>query len=77
VTPKINKNILRQKMALKEIFTFSDLARRIQCSETSLHLAIERPSRFSNVVANIEQILGVELAEITHEPKKDKSQLCV
>lgn len=57
---QINKIILRQKMAEKEIFSFSELARRVDCSETAIHGAIERPSRFSNVVANIVKILKLK-----------------
>ncbi|HEY4415933.1 MAG TPA: hypothetical protein VGO57_09595 [Verrucomicrobiae bacterium] len=63
---KINKIHLRKKMADKEIFTFADLARKAHCSETAIHLAMERPSRFSKVVASIVKILDLkDISEVT------------
>lgn len=63
---KINKNVLRRKMAAKDVFTFAELARRCDCTETSIHMAIERPSRFSIVVKKILTLLEVKnISELT------------
>lgn len=49
---------LRKRAARKDIFTITELARRVPCSVPSIYLALERPSRFGNVTRRLEEILN-------------------
>jgi hypothetical protein len=51
-------NRLRQRAAQKNIFTLTELARRVPCSVTSIYFAVERPSRFGRVTKRLEEILN-------------------
>ena len=74
---KINKNLLRRKMAAKDIFSFAELARRVNRSPTTIQLMCERPSRFSTATRNVLKVLEIsDLSELTnHEPKKEASHV--
>lgn len=48
---------IRTLAAQRGIFSIAELARRVPCARESIYLAIERPSRFPNVVNRIKELI--------------------
>lgn len=69
---RINKNLLRRKMAEKDIFQFSELARRINRSPATIQFMIERPSRFTKAIGLTLDVLGIKNLSEIQETTKDK-----
>ena len=44
-------------IAAKGILTLEELAEKIDCSRTSIYLAVERPSRYPNVFQKIQKVI--------------------
>ena len=48
---------LRTRIAAKGILTLAELAELIGCSRTSIYLAVEQPTRYSNVHRKIQEAI--------------------
>jgi len=56
---KINKKDVLKAARANGIWNFVELARRVPCSQTAIHLVFERPSRFPRVRSRIKELTGV------------------
>jgi hypothetical protein len=56
---KFNKKDVLAAARRNGIWNFVELARRIGCSRTAVHLVFERPSRFPRVRSRIKELTGV------------------
>lgn len=56
---KFNKKDVLAAARVKGIWNFVELARRIPCSHTAVHLVFERPSRFPRVRLRIKELTGI------------------
>lgn len=54
---KLTMRSLRVRIAAKGILTLEELAAKIDCSRTSIYLAVERPSRYPNVFRKILEVI--------------------
>lgn len=59
MSQRINKKVLRQKLARMGIFKLTDLARMVPCSHWAVHTACSEPHRVPRVRRRIKELTNV------------------
>ena len=55
---KLTMRKLRMRIAARGCLTLDDLADKLDCSRTSIYLAVEKPSRYPNVFKKIKEFIA-------------------